>query len=143
MDRKHVLMMVGCALLGASGCSTTATRLQERPSAVAALTPEARSKIEGGVVEPGFTPEMVYLALGKPASPANARIDVTRDGTWVYREFHANDRDFIRAGFRRRVIFDPERRSDVVITEPVDPRLFPNLQDHALYVTFRDGRVVD
>ena len=47
------------------------------------------------------------------------------------------------AGFRRRVVFDPARKSDVIVTEPIDPRLFPNLREHSLQVTFRDGRVAE
>ena len=130
-------------LIGGIGCSNTATRLRERPVAAAALDPSTRSKIEQGIVEPGFTPEMVYLALGRPSSPARADIESTRDGTWSYRDFHRNERDFVQAGFRRRVVFDPVRKSDVIITEPVDPRLYPHLQAHALEVEFRDGRVAD
>lgn len=126
------------AFVALPGCNTA-----KPPISSTKLDPEIRKKIDRGIVEPGMTPEMVYLALGKPSEPASAIVDATRDGTWVYHDFNRNDRDFIRAGFRRRVVFDPVRRSDVVITEPVDPRLFPNLRAHSLHVTFHDGRVVE
>ncbi|MBI4622102.1 MAG: hypothetical protein HY736_02635 [Verrucomicrobia bacterium] len=131
------------ALVATGGCNNATTRLRQNPTVAAALPPEIRQKIERGIIEPGFTPEMVYLALGRPTVPANADVALTRDGTWIYRDFNRNDRDFIRAGFRRRVVFDPVRRGDVIITEPVDPRLFPHLLEHSLHVTFREGRVVD
>jgi hypothetical protein len=142
MHRSHFLLLVVGAF-AVAGCSNTATRFRERASSAAALNPETRAKIERHIVEPGYTPEMVYLALGKPTSPAGVNIDSTRDGTWTYRDFNRNDRDFVRAGFRRRVVFDPVRKSDVVITEPVDSRAFPSLQERTLEVEFRDGRVVD
>jgi hypothetical protein len=122
-------LLVGCA----TRSPTTATNLE----------PQIKAKVDRGLVEPGFTPEMVYLALGKPTSPAEGLADATVNGTWVYNNFQRNDRDFVRAGFRRRVVFDPARRSDVVITEPVDPKAFPNLEPHSLHITFRDGRVID
>ena len=123
------LVLAGCA----SRTPTTATNLE----------PKIQEKVKRGVVEPGFTPEMVYLALGKPATPAENIADATRDGTWVYNNFQRDERDFIRAGFRRRVVFDPVKRADTIITEPVDPKLFPNLEPHSLHITFRDGRVVE
>jgi hypothetical protein len=123
--------------LALTGCAT------RTPTTATTLEPKIQEKVKRGVVEPGFTPEMVYMALGKPSEPAENIVDATRDGTWVYQNFHRDDRDFIRAGFRRRVVFDPVKRSDTIVTEPVDPRLFPNLQPHSLHITFRDGRVVE
>lgn len=136
-----VLLLSSVALL--PGCNSPSARLRERPQAAAALDPATRSKIEQRVVEPGFTPEMVYLALGRPSSPVRVDIERTRDGTWTYRDFNRNDRDFVRAGYRRRVVFDPVRKSDVIVTEPVASRLHPHLREHTLEVEFREGRVVD
>ena len=138
MQRSLVLLTAAFVCAGIAGCNTA-----KAPTTATKLEPDIRKKIDRGIIEPGFTPEMVYLALGKPSEPASALSDSTRDGTWVYHDFNRNDRDFIRAGFRRRVVFDPVRRSDVVVTEPVDPRLFPNLREHSLHVTFRDGRVIE
>src|SRR4051812_3341019 len=124
------------------GCNNVATRMGDHPEFTAALNSEARDKIEHGIIEPGFTPEMVYLALGKPTSPPFVRVEQTRDGTWIYQDFR-NERDFIRAGFRQRIVFDPVRRSDVIITEPVDPRTHPELRESQLRVIFHDGRVAE
>lgn len=135
---RALLPTLATVVLALAGCNTA------RPPVTATkLEPDIQKKVARGIVEPGMTPEMVYLALGKPSEPASAIVDATRDGTWVYHDFTRNDRDFVRAGFRRRVVFDPVRRSDVVITEPIDPRLFPNLREHSLHVTFKDGRVVE
>lgn len=123
------------AALTLAGCATP------KPVTATKLEPEIQKKVAKGIIEPGFTPEMVYMALGKPSEPASAIVDATQDGTWVYHDFNRNDRDFIKAGFRRRVVFDPARKADVIVTEPIDARLFPNLRAHSLHVTFRDGRV--
>ncbi len=133
------LLPLGLAalLLAFAGCAT------HTPTTATTLEPKIHAKVQKGVVEPGFTPEMVFLALGQPTSPKENLADATRDGTWVYENYVRNDRDFIKAGFRRRVVFDPVKRSDVIVTEPVDPRLFPNLQPHSLHIKFRDGRVTE
>ncbi|MES2694454.1 MAG: hypothetical protein V4773_13345 [Verrucomicrobiota bacterium] len=141
MQRLRPLLLplaAAALLLGVAGCNTA-----KPPTTATALDPEIRKKVEKGIVEPGFTPEMVYMALGKPSVPADGLADSTRDGTWIYNDFRGNDRDFIRSGFRRRVVFDPVRKSDVVVTEPVDARLFPHLRAHSLQITFRDGRVTE
>lgn len=139
--QRPILFAAAIVTLASIGCSTFSGR--KAPTTATTLEPAIRAKVERGVIEPGFTPEMVYMALGKPSEPAVSLVDATRDGTWVYHDFNRNDRDFIRAGFRRRVVFDPARRSDVVVTEPIDARTFPNLRERSLHVTFRDGRVVE
>ncbi len=139
----RLLASVGLAsLLALTACNTANQRLHTVSNST---LPDSRThaQIKKGIVEPGYTPEMVYLALGKPSVPSEGLADATVNGTWVYHDFHRNDRDFIRAGFRRRVVFDPVKRTDTVVTEPVDPRTFPNLRAHSLHITFRDGRVVD
>jgi hypothetical protein len=134
--RSTPLFLATALALTVAGCNTA-----KPPTTATSLEPEIRKKVDRGIVEPGMTPEMVYLALGKPSEPSSALADATKDGTWVYHDFKGNDRDFIKAGFRRRVVFDPARKSDVIVTEPIDPRLFPNLREHSLHVTFKDGRV--
>jgi hypothetical protein len=141
MHRPFLLCAAALAF-ALTGCSTTSTRMVESPNA-SKLDPKTQAKIKRGLIEPGFTPEMVYLALGKPSEPKDGLSDATQNGTWVYRDFQGNDRDLVRAGFRRRVVFDPQRRGDVVVTEPLDTKAFPQLQPRSLHVTFRDGRVVD
>jgi hypothetical protein len=141
MHRPLCISLAALSLVLAS-CNTANNRYKQ---VNASMTPDAKTQaqIKKGVIEPGYTPEMVYLALGKPTIPADGIVDATRDGTWIYRNHAVNDRDFVRAGFRRRVVFDPTRGGDVVVTEPLDTKAFPNLEPRSLHVTFRDGRVVE
>jgi hypothetical protein len=136
MHRSSILLTTLTLLLTA-GCTTT------RPTTATTMEPKIREKVGKGTVEPGFTPEMVYLALGKPSEPAESLADATTNGTWVYNDFHRTDRDIVRAGFRRRIVSDPARKGDVIVTEPADPKSLPNARPNSLYVTFREGRVVD
>src|SRR5258706_9120484 len=114
MHRPLLASLAAFSLVLFAGCNTANSRYQ-KVSGTVTRDPRTQAAIKRGVVEPGYTPEMVYLALGKPTIPADGIVDATRDGTWIYRNFGppGTDRDFIRAGFRRRVVFDPSRRSDV------------------------------
>ena len=136
MHRPFALIAITAALV-ATGCAT------RTPTTATKLEPDIRAKVEKGIVEPGFTPEMVFLALGKPTEPSESLVDATTNGTWVYRDFARTDREIVKAGFRRRVKFDEGKKADVITTEPIDMKSAPNLQANTLYITFRDGRVVE
>lgn len=135
------LLLLAALGVAFAGCASRPRELQLPPEN--SLDAATQKKIKRGLVEPGFTPEMVYLALGQPSEPARNLVDATRDGAWVYHDFNGTDRDLVRAGFRRRVVFDPVKRGDVVITEPLDAKAFPHLVPRSLVVRFKDGRVVD
>ena len=137
MHRLPLLLAVA-TLVVAAGCSTART-----PTTATSLEPKIRAQVEKGVVEPGFTPEMVFLALGKPTEPAQSLVDATNNGTWVYRDFQSKDKEWMKAGFRRHLVFDSAKKADVIVTEPIDRKALAGLQANSLYVTFRDGRVVE
>ena len=120
-----------------AGCATP------QPTTSTSLEPKIRAKVDKGIIEPGFTPEMVYLALGKPTEPNQSLADATTNGTWVYHEFHRTDAGLVKAGFRTRSVFDPTKNAEVIKTEKIDPKALPNLKPHSLQVTFREGRVVE
>jgi hypothetical protein len=130
-------LLAAAALLITTGCAT------RTPTTATRLEPEIKAKVDKGLIEPGFTPEMVFLALGKPTEPAQSLADATTNGTWVYRDFQRNDRTLVKAGFRRRVISDPKKKTDVIVNEAIDPQVLSNLPARSLHVTFRDGRVVE
>ena len=52
-----LLVIVGVTL--AAGCATRS------PTTATKLEPKIQAQVGKGLIEPGFTPEMVYLALGK------------------------------------------------------------------------------
>lgn len=116
--RLPVRCFFALSLLGWAGCAATSPR--------------------SGTVEVGATPEAVLRAMGRPSATQG---DPAHEATWIYLDPRRDDRDRVRAGFRRRVVFDPVRRSEVVITEPVDDRLAAALAPKDIRITFRDGRV--
>jgi hypothetical protein len=140
MHRTQVVTvsLLTVMLLGASGCSSVRT-----PTTATKLEPPIQAKVQKGVVEPGFTPEMVFMALGKPSEPTSTLSDTASNGIWIYHDYKPNGGDFLRAGFRRHVVFDAKRKADVVLTEPIDAPTASTLRENSLTITFREGRVVD
>ena len=136
MPRELTLIVIAGMML-AGGCATRS------PTTATKLEPKIQAQVEKGLIEPGFTPEMVYLALGKPTEPAQSLADATTNGTWVYHDFHRNTGDIVKPGFRRRVVSESGKKNDVIKTEPIDPAVLPTLRANSLHVTFRDGRVVE
>lgn len=82
-------IILGFAGLLLSGCETSgvASRIQEKSTVFAALTPEQQAKVKAGEIEAGFSTDMVYLALGQPSE---VKTKETPDGQltiWVYHRF--------------------------------------------------------
>lgn len=135
--RRLLLPVVALALAGFSGCQSAS-----KSAALAELDPEILKKVKSGVVENGFTPAMVHLALGKPSLPANVNLAATVNETWIYNRSGGTPRDYIRHGYRYKTMFDPALRYDVTTVEAVGPHAFPSLRNRRIIVVFQDGKVV-
>lgn len=136
---RLVAIFFGLALAALSGCSNASTRIRQQPELFNSLEPAIREKVARGEVEPGYTTELVRLALGEPSE-----VTAPDAGTsvWVYRNLHRDRKDLIRNGYRRRIVFDPVLRAETVIVEPIDDRMADKIAPHSRRLTFRDGRLI-
>ena len=93
MKLKHTGLVAAIALAAVlAGCETgtgLAERIREKGPVFAGLTPEQRSKIEQGMVEVGFTADMVYLALGHPRRIEEKTLPEGRVALWSYETLRA------------------------------------------------------
>lgn len=80
-------------LLLLAGCDTIASRIAQKPELFATLDAETRELIEEGHIGLGFTPDMVFMALGK-ASEVETSSD-GRDVFWTYLFFNTVDGAFM------------------------------------------------
>jgi hypothetical protein len=135
---KTYLPLVGCAVaLWLAGCAA------QQPIATGKMEPEVRALIEQRRIEPGFTPEMVFLALGKPQTPAEGLADSATDGVWIYQDFAPGEKAFLAPGFVRRIVRDEKTQRERVTTERAPPGMLAGLAPNALRVTYQKGRVVE
>jgi outer membrane protein assembly factor BamE (lipoprotein component of BamABCDE complex) len=131
------------AILGLAafaGCTTANTRISEHTAEYASLDPATQAAIKRGEINPGYTTDMVYMALGRPLQTTR---DASGETVWVYHhEPPTAYNETIHAGFRRRVVYDPVKRSNDIIIEPIDTKAFPNLVPYNLRLTFQNDRLV-
>lgn len=88
MKKRHSLLGValGTALL-ITGCESDdlAARIQEKSAVYATLKPWQKRQIDQGIIATGFTPNMVYMAIGNPSM----KQPLTNDGElWTYRNYY-------------------------------------------------------
>lgn len=77
-----------CAVLILGGCANTpSARIQEHEALFATLTPKQQKTIRNGLVDFSFTPEMIYMALGKPNLITHSETESGPIESWTYRNF--------------------------------------------------------
>ncbi|MBS0663306.1 MAG: hypothetical protein JSR48_08570 [Verrucomicrobia bacterium] len=81
---------IALTVLG-TGCSSSSieSRIAERAAAFQSLAPENQQAVREGAIAVGFTPDMVYMALGQPSERGNAPGGFE---VWTYRNFFFSDR---------------------------------------------------
>lgn len=78
--------LIGLALT--AGCqSPRASRIQEHAALFASLDPATQQIIRDGLVAPGFSPELTYMALGKPNQVSSVATEHGTVEVWKYRNF--------------------------------------------------------
>ena len=126
----RLVLIAGIAVVSLAGCEHSAGNAEA----------VARRAAYQGKIMVGETADDVIRAAGRPTEVV-AAADRPGEETWIYRAGPRNPNDYIRAGHRRRVEFDPVKRSNVIIVEPVDDRVFPHLRSYDVRVSLRDNRV--
>jgi hypothetical protein len=126
-------------LLGA--CSTVDSRIKEKQDMFDSLTPTEQADIKQGIVGVGYTPDMVYMAMGRAD---NVKDRITPKGTvttWIYNQYYQEymGRQFI--GYRRDVYYDSRAKVWRVYYTPVSEAVYRNRKEEIARVVFHDGRV--
>ena len=87
---KITVLLGAIATFGLTGCHPTAgipTRIQEKSVVFSHLTAIQKRNIEKGVIEVGYTTDMVYMALGKPQKVREEKLPEGTEEIWIYENF--------------------------------------------------------
>jgi hypothetical protein len=136
--KRFILIPITAASLLLGACSTINSRINEKGSVYYNLDEQTRAKIAHGDIAVGFTPDMVYMALGKPDTK---RYRTSADGTsetWIYGGYYYDNLAF--AGYHRWGGWGP-RGFYRMYWEPVYAPYSAVVGDETR-VTFRSGKVV-
>lgn len=140
--KKPLQFLLPLLILALAGCSTFERRSEEKASTFAALSPEEREKLRRGVIEIGNSPDMVYIALGKPDETRETATPEGRETVWIYNRYYQEYEGNFRSGYRRILLFDPVRNRYVVFFEPVYTDVFSHHSEENIRIVFRNDRVV-
>jgi hypothetical protein len=77
-------ILLAALLLLAAGCATPAYRIKKNPDLFAAFPPAVQETVRAGRVEVGYTPDMVYIALGRPSRIYARETEAGRTLIWSY-----------------------------------------------------------
>ena len=141
--KSPVLFTLSLLTLAFVGCDTFDRRSQEKASTFAALAPEEREKLRRGVIEIGNTPDMVYIALGRPDEQRDTTTADGRETVWVYNSYHREYEDNIHTGYRRILIYDPVRRRYNVFFEPLYTDIYSDHTEENIRIVFRNDQVTE
>lgn len=84
----RTFLALALAAAGPAGClSPRAARIAEKAELFASLPPYDQNMIRRGLVSFDYTPDMVYLALGRPDKVETVDTQQGQVTTWTYRNF--------------------------------------------------------
>lgn len=134
-------ILFAALLVTLAGCSTISSRIREKEAVFAALPPATQMEIRQGRVAIGFTPNMVYMAIGRP-DEIRERVDPAgRETVWKYNTYYDRYEGTVHTGYRRWVTWDPRLHAYRIHDEPIDANIYRPVRETFIRVTFRDGRV--
>ena len=164
---KKSLALLGAALglaLLVTGCETDgiSARTKEKSEVYATLKPWQKKNIDAGIIAVGFTPDMVYMAIGNPTVKA----PVEGGEMWTFKNYYPSmpvaqaqhalntNHGLVDSNFRNGVQTDIGGNS---MSRPGSQRVGPSisstggpqggsmeppdLQSFTLWVTFQSGKV--
>jgi len=167
---KKTLLYSSClalVVLFTAGCESSGitNRINEKSSTFVALAPEQKAYIAEGIVFPGDTTEMTYIALGKPTSIETKEKDGDTVEMWTYTKYYPSGQlaDFLTRYSKAR---NPNLlrsldhleigHANMNVNAPGGPSLssteegtvgnplsLPDLPIYNLYVFFYEENVVD
>jgi len=88
MRLRYTSFLLVSALLLAAGCATSTpqTRISKNREAFRQYPSNVQRMISAGMVDVGFTPEMVRLALGAPSREFRRQTENESSEVWVYHD---------------------------------------------------------
>ena len=134
-------LVLSLGLLLNAGCAVSqSARIQEKSVVFRSLTPGQQQQVLAGRVNVGFTSDMVYLALGKPAEVKAAGNSAAQGEEWVYRRVYSR---FVPGTGISTTGTSPVYDSTGMIQGgPYDQAVKLGSEADSLEVFFRAGKVV-
>lgn len=122
------------------GCQTVESRIKEKPEVFASVDQVTQDKIKQGIIDLGYTEDMVYLALGAPDQKRESVSSAGRSVTWVYNTYYTRYEGSQMFGYHRRVYYDPYVKTYRVYYQPVFNDVYREDKEERIRIVFKDGK---
>jgi hypothetical protein len=86
MRAQSFVALLAVAAIALVACSTTDSRISGRQELFDSYPPEVQQNIRNGIIEVGYTREMVVMALGEPDQKVEAQPEHEIAEVWTYRK---------------------------------------------------------
>jgi len=123
-----------------TGCQTVDDRIKQKPEVFASVDRATQDKIKQGIIDIGYSEDMVYLALGAPDQKRESATATGRSVTWIYNTYYQRYDGTHFAGYSRRVYFDPQLRTYRVYYQPVFAEVYSDEKEERIRIVFKDGK---
>ncbi len=142
MNRRLLTTFALAAAFGfLAGCESVDSRIKEKPGVYAGLDAATQDKIKQGIIDLGYTEDMVYLALGAPTEKRETASAAGKTVTWIYSTYYTRYDGDRMIGYERRVYYDPFLKSYRLYYHPAFVETYRDVQDERIRVVFKDGKV--
>ncbi len=141
MFKIYRLFALASLALLLGGCSTIPRRIEEKSAAFSALDADTQNNIRLGRVDVGYSPDLVYIALGTPDERLTQTTKADTNETWIYNNYHQEYLGRVQTGYRQYTYIDPKTRQAIVTYEPVYSSIYRDRVDERIRIHFRAGQV--
>lgn len=124
-----------------AGCQTVESRIKEKPEVFASVDKATQDKIKQGIIELGFTEDLVYVALGQPDQKRETVNATGRTLTWIYNTYYDRYDGTGFAGYHRSVYYDPYLRAYRMYYRPVFADTYTQEKEERIRIVFENGKV--
>jgi len=125
----------------AAGCQSVESRIKEKPEVFANVDKATQDKIKQGIVDLGYTTDMVYLALGEPDQKRESVNAAKQTASWVYNTYYTRYDGTAMIGYHRQVYYDPYLRAYRIYYQPAFVDTYHEEMEERIHVTFTNGKV--
>lgn len=124
-----------------AGCQSVESRIKEKPEVYAGLDAATQDKIKQGIIDLGYTEDMVYLALGKPDQKRESTSENGRTQTWIYNTYYNRYDGTQMVGYYRRVYYDPLLKTYRLYYRPAFADTYREEVEERIRIVFKEGKV--
>ncbi len=132
--------MLAASLGFLGGCQSVDSRIKEKPEVFAQVDKATQDKIKQGIIDIGYSEDMVYLALGAPDQKRESISATGKTVTWIYNTYYDRFEGGFYAGYHRSVYFDPYLRAYRMYYRPVFADTYAQEKEERIRIVFKGGK---